>query len=69
MSAKFQSDVFHSHSAKDKAGARLLAELLRLDGLRMWFDDDGLGCRRSLEIRAPREARNEILAASYSENT
>ena len=128
----FAYDVFLSHSAKDKAVVRPLAERLRQDGLKVWFDewvlkpgdsipakieaglehsrvlvlcmsanafgsdwaqleagmfrfrdplnqerrfiplrldDDGLGCRRSLEIRDPREAKDEILAASYKENT
>ena len=125
-------DVFLSHSSKDKVVVRAVAERLRKDGLRVWFDewevkpghsipakieeglehsrvlvlcmsahafgsewaqleagtfrfrdplnqerrfiplrldDDGLGCRRSLEIRDPREAKDEILAASYRENT
>ena len=32
-------DVFLSHSAKDKAAIRALAERLRQDGLRVWFDE------------------------------
>jgi TIR domain-containing protein len=36
---EFQFDVFLSHSAKDKAVVRLLAERSRNDGLRMWFDE------------------------------
>ena len=35
----FQYDVFLSHSAKDKAVVRSLAERLRQDGLEMWFDE------------------------------
>ena len=35
----FQYDVFHSHSAKDKAVVRSLAERLRADGLKVWFDE------------------------------
>jgi len=39
MSENFQFDVFLSHSAKDKAAVRPLAEWLRRDGLRVWFDE------------------------------
>ena len=34
----FDYDVFLSHSAKDKAVVRSLAERLRADGLKVWFD-------------------------------
>jgi len=34
-----QFDVFLSHSSKDKAVVRALAERLRNDGLRVWFDE------------------------------
>ena len=37
MPAEFQYDVFLSHSAKDKAVARPLAERLRKDGLKVWL--------------------------------
>jgi hypothetical protein len=39
MAKKFKYDVFLSHSAKDKAVARPLAERLREDGLTVWFDE------------------------------
>ena len=39
MDAEFQYDVFLSHSAKDKAVVRPLAERLRKDGLKVWFDE------------------------------
>ena len=40
MSAQaFLYDVFLSHSAKDKAVVRPLAERLRHDGLKVWFDE------------------------------
>jgi hypothetical protein len=39
MSAEFEYDVFLSHSAKDKAVVRPLAERLREDGLKVWFDE------------------------------
>ena len=35
MGAEFQYDVFLSHSAKDKAVVRPLAERLRQDGLKV----------------------------------
>ncbi len=35
----FAFDVFLSHSAKDKAVVRPLAERLRKDGLKVWFDE------------------------------
>ena len=38
MSDQFSFDVFLSHSSKDKAVVRPLAEL-RADGLRVWLDD------------------------------
>jgi len=39
MAEEFQHDVFLSHSAKDKAAVRPLAERLRQDGLKVWFDE------------------------------
>ena len=36
---EFDYDVFLSHSAKDKAVVRGLAERLRADDLRVWFDE------------------------------
>ena len=39
MSTEFQFDVLLSHSAKDKAVVRPLAERLRADGLKVWFDE------------------------------
>jgi small GTP-binding protein len=35
----YTHDVFLSHSSKDKAVVRTIAERLRADGLRVWFDD------------------------------
>jgi TIR domain len=35
----FHYDIFLSHSAKDKALVRSLAERLRADGLKVWFDE------------------------------
>jgi hypothetical protein len=39
MSTGFPYEVFLSHSAKDKAVVRSLAERLRKDGLKVWFDE------------------------------
>jgi hypothetical protein len=38
-SSEFQFDVFLSYSAKDKAVVRPLAERLRQDGPKVWFDE------------------------------
>ena len=35
----FEYDVFLSHSAKDKAVVRDVAERLRKDGVKVWFDE------------------------------
>ncbi len=35
----FEFDIFLSHSARDKAVVRPLAERLRSDGLKVWFDE------------------------------
>ena len=39
ISKSFPYDVFLSHSAKDKAVVRPLAERLRKDGVKVWFDE------------------------------
>lgn len=39
MAEDFKYDVFLSHSSKDKTIVRSVAERLRADGLRVWFDD------------------------------
>jgi small GTP-binding protein len=57
MTETFQYDVFLSHSAKDKPIVRELAERLKDDGLRVWFDESeiqpgdmiGLKISRGLE--------------------
>ena len=38
-SESFTHDVFLSHSAHDKGVVRELAERLRTDGVRVWFDE------------------------------
>jgi len=39
MDDKFNYDIFLSHSAKDKSVVRSLADRLRGDGLKVWFDE------------------------------
>ena len=39
MVREFQYDVFPSHSSKDKAIVRAVAERLWADGVRVWLDD------------------------------
>ena len=39
MPDEFPYDVFLSHSAKDKPVVRDVAERLKKDGLRVWFDE------------------------------
>ncbi len=39
MPADFSYDVFLSHSAQDKAVVRDIAERLRKDGVKVWFDE------------------------------
>ncbi|MFN8001764.1 MAG: SUMF1/EgtB/PvdO family nonheme iron enzyme [Acidobacteriota bacterium] len=39
MNEQFRYDVFISHSSHDKPAARELAERLRRDGLKVWFDE------------------------------
>ena len=39
MPDTFQFDAFLSHSAKDKAVVRAVAERFRKDGLKVWFDE------------------------------
>lgn len=39
MNDDFTYDIFLSHSAKDKAVVRPLAERLQKDGVKVWFDE------------------------------
>src|SRR6267154_2100363 len=39
VDAVFHYDVFLCHSSKDKAVVRAVAERLRKDGLKVWFDE------------------------------
>ncbi len=39
MAEALQYDVFLSHSSKDKPVVRAIAERLRADGVKVWFDE------------------------------
>ena len=58
MRDEFKYDVFLSHSAKDKAVVRPLAERLRADGVKVWFDEwvlkpgDSLSSGERARVRA-----------------
>jgi hypothetical protein len=78
MADEFSFDVFLSHSSKDKAIARDVAERLRRDGLRVWFDEwvlragdsipakieEGLEHSRVLACPAVASARRRMLCMS-----
>ncbi len=42
MSVTCTYDVFLSHSFKDKDVVRQIAERLKADGVRVWFDEWGI---------------------------
>src|SRR5262245_61726280 len=56
MADDFKYDVFLSHSAKDKEIVRPIAERLRADGLRVWFDEWKI---RPRARKADRERKTE----------
>lgn len=56
MPDEFAYDVFLSHSAKDKAVVRPLAERLRADGVKVWFDEWALN-RQVKDITPEARAR------------
>ena len=41
MADQFNYDVCLSHSRRDRERVRVIAERLRADGLRVWFDETG----------------------------
>ena len=61
MPDDFPYDVFLSHSAKDKAVVRPLAERLRADGVKVWFDE---WVRPKDEMRRM-TAESELLPSSF----
>ena len=59
MPDDFPCDVLLSHSAKDKAVVRPLAERLRTDGVKVWFDEWVLKPGDSIERNQPKTAKIE----------
>ena len=59
MPDEFPYDVFLSHSAKDKAVVRPLAERLRADGVKVWFDEWVLKPGDSIERNQSKTAKIE----------
>ena len=59
MPDAFPYDVFLSHSAKDKAVVRPLAERLRTDGVKVWFDEWVLKPGDSIEKNQSKTAKIE----------
>jgi hypothetical protein len=59
MPDEFIHDVFLSHSAKDKAVVRPLAERLRKDGVKVWFDEWMLKPGDSIESPQSKTAKIE----------
>ena len=59
MPDDFCYDVFLSHSAKDKAVVRPLAERLRADGVKVWFDEWVLKPGDSIEKNQSKTAKIE----------
>jgi len=57
MPDEFPCDVFLSHSAKDKAVVRPLAERLRADGVKVWFDEWVLKPGDSIEKNQSKTAK------------
>ena len=59
MPDEFPCDVFLSHSAKDKAVVRPLAERLRAYGVKVWFDEWVLKPGDSIERNQSKTAKIE----------
>ena len=59
MPDDFPYDVFLSHSAKNKAVVRPLAERLRADGVKVWFDEWVLKPSDSIERNQSQTAKIE----------
>src|SRR5260221_4345888 len=59
MPDEFPYDVFLSHSAKDKAVVRDVAERLRKDGVKVWFDEWVLKPGDSIESPQSKTAKIE----------
>ncbi len=67
MADDFQYDVFLSHSAKDKAVVCVVAERLRADGLRVWFDEWVLKAGDSIPAKIEEGLEHSTLGFRISE--
>jgi hypothetical protein len=60
---EFSFDVFLSHSSKDKDVVRDIANRLKSDGVRVWFDEDqikpGDSTRAKIEEGLEHESKDE----------
>ena len=69
MAEQFKYDAFLSHSSKDKAVVRNLAERLRTDGLRIWFDEWEIKPGDSIPAKVDEGLeRSRVLLFCMSEN-
>lgn len=69
MSDEFTFDVFLSHSSKDKAIVRKVAERLRADGLNVWFDEWVLKPGDHIQARIEEGLeRSRVLVLCMSDN-
>ena len=69
MAGPFLFDVFLSYSAKDKAVVRDVAERLRKDGVRVWFDEWMLKPRDHIPSKIEEGlARSRVLVLFMSAN-
>jgi hypothetical protein len=63
----FQYDVFLSHSSKDKSVVRVVAERLRKDGLKVWFDEWALKAGDSIPAKIEEGLEHSRVLASPAE--
>jgi TIR domain len=67
MSKPFLFDVFLSHSSKDKTVVRAIAERLRADGLKVWFDEWVLKSGDHIQVKIEeRLERSRVLVLCMS---
>jgi hypothetical protein len=69
MPSDFHYDVFLNHSAKDKVVVRPLAERLRQDGVKVWFDEWVLEPADSIPVKIEEGLeRSRVLVLCMSAN-
>jgi hypothetical protein len=62
MAQEFAHDVFLSHNSKDKSIVRALAERLRADGLRVWFDETSIAIGEHIGVALEQGLQNATLS-------